>query len=367
MRLSILTGNPSPREALQALLDAAADGIVLVDHAGEIQVFNRSAEMLFGYQAAEIVGRNLGTLMNDPDRAAHDVATRVSDLVGRGRTISARRKDGSVFPAFLSIGAVAGSEPPAFVGFVRDLTAQQQAEQETLRLRERLMHVSRLTTVAEMVSGIAHELNQPLAAIATYAHACDRLIGVAAPDVAEIQDALQRIADQAVRAGSIIHRLRGLGQTDASEYEFADVNAVICELADLIQNDARARGVSYRADLAPNLPLVRMKRAQIQQTVLNLVCNALEALAPPQLQAREVIVRSRLTPTRAVEITVCDNGPGVDSQTVSRMFDPFYTTKADCAGLGLPISRTIVHAHGGSLKYLPEMAAGACFAIQLPA
>src|ERR1700733_5431477 len=141
MRLSILTGNPSPREALQALLDAAADGIVLVDHAGEIQVFNRSAEMLFGYQAAEIVGRNLGTLMNDPDRAAHDVATRVSDLVGRGRTISARRKDGSVFPAFLSIGAVAGSEPPAFVGFVRDLTAQQQAEQETLRLRERLMHV----------------------------------------------------------------------------------------------------------------------------------------------------------------------------------------------------------------------------------
>jgi two-component system sensor kinase FixL len=364
--------DPASPQELKALLDAAVDGIILINHVGLIQVFNRSAERLFGYESSEVTGRNVSMLMTENDQGAHDrylaryTATRVPHIIGKGREINARRKDGSVFPALLSVGVVAGTEPPRFVGFVHDITARQQSEENGLRLQERLMHVSRLATIGEMASGIAHELNQPLAAIATYAHACDRLLAVPEPEIEEIQIALREIAEQAVRAGDIIRRLRSLTRAENTQHGPADVNAVIAELTDLIQSDAKAHGVAYRAELAPDLPQITLDRAQIQQVVLNLVRNALEALALAQLETGEVVVRTRLTPEGGVEIAVCDSGPGVDSRIVDRMFDPFYTTKAAGTGLGLAISRTIVNAHGGSLEYLPHVPAGACFAIRLP-
>jgi two-component system sensor kinase FixL len=370
--LSPRAADPALPQELNALLDAAVDGIILINHVGLIQVFNRSAERLFGYESSEVIGRNVGMLMTENDQGAHDsylaryAATRVPHIIGKGREINAQRKDGSMFPALLSVGVVADTEPPRFVGFVHDITARRQTEQDGIRLQERLMHVSRLATIGEMASGIAHELNQPLAAIATYAHACDRLLSVPEPEIEEIQTALRDIADQAVRAGDIIRRLRSLTRTGNTQHGPADVNAVIAELTDLIQSDAKVHGVAYRAELAPNLPQITLDRAQIQQVVLNLVRNALEALALAQLDAREVVVRTRRTPEGDVEIAVCDNGPGVDSQIADRMFDPFCTTKPDGTGLGLAISRTIVRAHGGSLEHSPHVPAGACFAIRLP-
>jgi two-component system sensor kinase FixL len=367
------SADPLAPEALQSLLDAAVDGIIVIDQTGAVQCFNRSAETLFGYESSEVLGRNVSLFMTEADSAGHDghlaqyLATRVPHIIGTGREITAQRKDGSVFRASLSVGAIAGVEPPRFVGFVHDLSSQQQAEQDGMHLQARLMRASRLATFGEMGSGIAHELNQPLAAIATFAHACDRLLDLPDPDIAEVQDALQQIADQAVRAGDIIRRLRGLTQTASSEYAPADVNGIIVELADLIQSDAKAHGVLYRTELAPVLPLVTLHRAQIQEAILNLVRNALESVALAQLDVREVVVRSGLTPDGAVEITVCDNGPGVDSRTAGRMFDPFWTTKSSGTGLGLAISRTIAQTHRGSLEYSPMSPSGACFAIRLPA
>jgi two-component system, LuxR family, sensor kinase FixL len=366
-----VTSSESPQE-LQALLDAAVDGIILINHSGLIEAFNRSAEHLFGYESSEIIGQNVSLLMTENDRGAHDgylasyVATRVSHIIGKGREINARRKDGSEFPALLSVGVIVGTEPPRFVGFVHDITDRRRSEQEGLRLQDRLMHVSRLATIGEMASGIAHELNQPLAAIATYAHACDRLLSVPQPEIDEIQIALRQIADQAVRAGDIIRRLRSLARSERAQHGPADVNTIIAELTELIQSDARSHGVAYRAVLAPGLPQITLDRAQIQQVVLNLVSNALEALALVQLDAREVAVHTRLTQEGDVEIAVSDNGPGVDNRIADRMFDPFCSTKADGTGLGLAISRTIVHAHGGSLNYVPHEPVGACFKIRLP-
>jgi two-component system sensor kinase FixL len=370
--LSPIAADPASPEELKALLDAAVDGIILINHVGFIQVFNRSAEHLFGYKASEVIGRNVNMLMTENDRGAHDgylaryAATRVPHIIGKAREINAQRKDGSVFPAFLSVGVVDGTDPPRFVGFVHDITDRRQSEQHGLRLQERLMHVSRLATVGEMASGIAHEINQPLAAIATYAHACDRLLSLPDPELGEIQAALRQIADQAVRAGDIIRRLRSLARDENTQHGPADVNAVIAELTDLIQSDAKAHGVTYRAELATDLPQITLDRARIQQVVLNLVRNALEALALAQLDTKEVIVSTRRTPEGEVEIAVCDNGPGVDSQIAGRMFDPFSTTKAAGTGLGLAISRTIVRAHGGSLEHFLHVPAGACFAIRLP-
>ena len=312
-------------------------------------------------------------LMTDEDRDAHDAhlaryyASRVAHVIGRIRDVEARRRDGTVFPAQLSVGAVLGTEPPRFVGFIHDITAQRQSDADAHRLQDRLMHVSRLATVGEMASGIAHELNQPLAAIATYAHACDRLLGVPDPEIDEVQVALKQIAEQAVRAGDIIRRLRSLARTEDGHRAPTDVNAVIEELTDLIQSDAKAHGVLYRRELAAGLPMVMLDRSQIQQVILNLVRNALEALALGQLDAAQVVVSTRCNRDGDVEISVCDTGPGVDGALVHRMFDPFCSTKPTGTGLGLPISRTIVHTHGGALEFQPNLPAGACFIVKLPA
>ena len=359
-------------EALQALLDAAVDGVILIDHVGSIQGFNRSAECLFGYEAQEVLGRNVSLLMTGKDRDSHDgylarfAATRIPHIIGKGREVNAQRKDGTVFPAFLSVGTVLGAEPPRFAGFVHDITGRRRSEADALQLQERLMHVSRLATIGEMASGIAHELNQPLAAIATYAHACDRLLSLPDPEIEEVQGALREIAEQAVRAGDIIRRLRSLARDDDTQRGLADINAVIAELTDLIQSDAKSHGVEYRADLATDLPKITVDRAQIQQVVLNLVRNALEAFALAEVGAREIVVRTRLTPEGDVEISVCDNGPGVDGGIADRMFDPFCSTKPSGTGLGLAISRTIVKTHDGALDYRPNAPTGACFCVRLP-
>jgi len=356
----------------QALMDAAVDGIVIVDHAGSIQAFNRAAERLFGYSAAEVVGRNVNILAPEPDRSAHDsymarlLTTGDPHVIGRGREVDARRKDGSVFPAFLSVGIVEGTQPPRFVGFVHDITHRRRGEEEAPRLQERLTHVSRLATVGEMSAGIAHELNQPLAAIANYAQACDRLLALADPDIPEIRDALQQITAQAVRAGDIIRRLRALARNEVMQREPTDINGLVSELSDLILLDAKRYDVQYKLDLAGQLPLVEVDRAQIQQVVLNLVRNGLEALGDSARSPRQLTVQTQRVSDGTVEIKVSDNGPGVSGAIAARLFEPFCTTKPHGTGLGLAISRTIVKSHQGSLDYQPSSSGGACFSLRLP-
>ena len=359
-------------EEFQAIMDAAVDGVVLVDHLGHIQAFNRAAERLFGYPAAEVLGANISILMPEPDRSAHDgyiarfVATRVPRIIGRGREVEARRRDGSLFPVFLSVGAVEGSEPPRFIGFVQDISFRRRAEEDTHRLQERLTHVSRLATVGEMSAGIAHELNQPLTAVANYAQACDRLLGMPDPDIEEIREALKQITSQAVRAGDIIRRLRALARNDVTKREPTDINMLVSELSDLIQLDAKTHDVQYKADLAVQLPRLEVDRAQVQQVILNLVRNAIEALAETARTPRQVTVRTQELAEGVVEIAVCDNGPGVSQAIAPRLFDPFCTTKAHGTGLGLAISRTIIKSHQGSLDYRPNNPSGACFTVRLP-
>jgi two-component system sensor kinase FixL len=361
-----------PVEELRALLDAAVEGIVVIDHLGRIQAFNRSAERLFGYQAPEVLDRNVNVLMNEPDGIAHDghlaryAATGVARIIGNGREVSARRKDGSVFPAFLLVRAVADSEPPRFVGFVHDMTPRRQGEEHARRLQERLWHVSRLATVGEMASGIAHELNQPLAAIANYAHACDRLLGRPDADLAEVQGALKEIAAQAVRAGDIIRRLRSLARPHVDRREPTEINVLITELTALVRSDAQAHHVQYRLELSDGLPPLEVHRTQVQHVILNLVRNAIESLAETPDKPREIVVRTSRTRDGEVEVSVCDSGPGVSSSVAPHLFDPFWTSKPTGAGLGLAISRTIVAEHGGTLVYRPNVPVGACFVLRVP-
>jgi two-component system sensor kinase FixL len=356
----------------QALLDACVDGIVVIDQDGLIRAFNGAAERLFGYSAAEALGRNVSMLMNAADAGAHDqhlkryLQTRIAHVIGRGREVTARHRDGSLFPVYLSVGLVAGSEPARFVGFLQDLTARHQGEEQTRRLQERLWHVARFATLGEMASGIAHELNQPLTAIANYAQACERLLAKPDADIPEIRDVMKEIAGQAVRAGSIIRRLRSLASRSPGTPSSTNLNSLISELAELLKADLRAHEIQYRLELASALPAILVHPDQIQQVIVNLVRNAIESLARHEGTDRELTLRTSATATGGVELAVCDNGPGVAPEMTPRLFDPFHTSKESGTGLGLAMSRTIVRQYGGTLNYQPRPSGGACFVMYLP-
>jgi two-component system, LuxR family, sensor kinase FixL len=378
-----------PSNDLQALLDAAVDAVIMIDHRGAVTAFNRSAERLFGYESRELLGQNVSLLMPSPYRDEHDgyleryARTGIPHIIGVGREVEGLRKDGSRFPAFLSVGRVAQADPPRFVGFVRDVTTEKQAlatiqaerdyantrrreEQEARRLQERMTHVSRMATMGEMAAGIAHELNQPLSAIATYARACERFLQSAEPDLPETLSALGEISLEAMRAGEIIRRLRQLVGAKPSDRVITSVNALVEDLDVLMKADARVHKTQVDFELEAALPPVLADRTQLQQLVLSLVRNAIEALGETTGHTRHVHIRTCRVPDGRIELSVCDNGPGVAPDRVEHLFMPFITTKTSGTGLGLAISQTIAQAHGGTIAYRPNVPAGACFFVRLP-
>jgi two-component system sensor kinase FixL len=362
---------------LLAVMDAAVDAVVLINQAGLIVAINRAGEQLFGWNAGELSGRNVNVLMPEPDAGAHDgfvaryLTTGESRIIGRGRELVARRRDGSLFPVHLSVGQIAAIGPAQFVGFIRDMTEQHAAiadvQEEAHRSVDRLMHVSRMATMGEMAAGIAHELNQPLTAIANYARASERFLSQPEPELDEVREAVREIASEALRAGDIIRRLRKLVRGDDAVRARTRVNELIEDLRPLTAADARVHGTRISFELGAGLPDLHVHPEQITQALLNLIRNAFESVAANPAGDREVLVRTRRTASGDCEISVCDNGPGVDPGMLHQMFDPFQTSKQKGTGLGLPMSRTIAEAHGGTLRHVPLDTRGACFVLTLPA
>ena len=231
-------------------------------------------------------------------------------------------------------------------------------------LHGRLLNVSRMATIGEMAAGVAHELNQPLTAIANYAHACERLLSRPQSDVGDMQEALRQISVQTTRAADILRRLRALARSQRAEHTPASLNELVSELQEIVQTDALLHGVQLTLDLAPGLPEVLVDPGQIQQAILNLVRNSLDALTG-RTDGR-ITIRTALAATGEVRLSVSDNGPGVSPRAMKRIFDPVFSTKENGTGLGLAITHTIARAHGGSLDYRPNVPSGACFDILLP-
>ena len=359
-------------EELQALLDAAVDAIIVIDSGGQIEKFNQAAEQMFGFSAAEILGRNVALLMPEPDRSAHDTYLRrykltgEARIIGIGRDVQAQRRDGTVFPASLAVGRVAGPEPVRFVGFIRDISSRVAAERAAAQAQERLTHVARLSTLGEMAAGLAHEINQPLAAITTYAQACQRQLDKGeAQDAADIRDALVEIGRQALRASEVIRRLRSLVAKREFRREPLRCNRLLEDVVLLARPDLRANDVRLRLEVAPGIPDVMADPVQLQQVLINLLRNAIDATLQSGDARREITLRALCTPG-AVEISVHDHGPGLEPDVLSKVFNPFFTTKPHGTGLGLAISRTIVQAHGGTLAHREEPSGGACFYFTLP-
>ena len=363
----------SAAQELRALLDAAVDAIIVIDSHGHIERFNQAAERMFGFTAAEILGRKVSLLMPEPDRSAHDGYQRRYNLTGEariigiGREVQAQRRDGTVFPASLAVGRVAGTDPPHFVGFIRDISARVAAERAAAQAQERLTHVARLSTLGEMAAGLAHEINQPLAAITNYAQACQRLLDKGeALDAADIRDSLVEIGRQALRAGEVIRRLRSFVAKREVRREPIRCNQLLEDVVSLARPDLRANDVRLKLEVAPGLPDVMADAVQLQQVLINLFRNAIDATLQNGATQREITLRALSTPG-GVEISVNDHGPGLEPGALAKLFNPFFTTKPHGTGLGLAISRTIVQAHGGTLAHREEPGGGACFHFTLPA
>ncbi|HSD73495.1 MAG TPA: ATP-binding protein, partial [Steroidobacteraceae bacterium] len=319
------------------------------------------------------LGQNVNLLMPEPYRSAHDgYLKRYRDtgearIIGYGREVQAQRRNGTVFPAALAVGRVAGADPPRFVGFIRDISTRVAAERAAAQAQQRLTHVARLSVMGEMAAGLAHEINQPLAAITTYAQACQRLLEKSeAPDLGDVRDSMAQISRQALRAGEVIRRLRAFVANREVRKEPIGCNRLIEDLVALARPDLRAHDVQLKLEVETDLPEVMADAIQLQQVLINLIRNAIDATLQSGAAEREITLRAVTVP-RGVEISVHDHGSGVEPGALAMLFNPFFTTKPQGTGLGLAISRTIVSAHDGKLSHRDEPGGGACFYFTLPA
>jgi two-component system sensor kinase FixL len=361
------------REAhLRSILETVPDAMIVIDETGVVSSFSSAAERLFGYAAAEVIGKNVKMLMPSPYRQAHDnyigryLATGERRIIGIGRVVTGERKDGSTFPMELAVGEMRSSDRRFFTGFVRDLSERQVTEARLQELQSELVHVSRLTALGEMASTLAHELNQPLAAIANYLRGVRRIVDSAEDDRAQsVREALDKAADQALRAGQIIRRLRDFVSRGESEQRVESLRKLVEEASALALVGAKEHGLRVRMQFDPDADLVLADRVQIQQVVLNLIRNAIDAMA--ETERRELTVSTKAAAGEMVEIVVADTGPGIAPEIAGQLFQPFVTTKRHGMGVGLSISRTIVEAHGGTISAELNPGGGTVFRVMLRA
>jgi two-component system sensor kinase FixL len=357
---------------LQALLDAAVDAVIVIDDRGAITTFNAAAERLFGYVPADVLGKPVDLLMPEPYRSEHKgyvaryLATGEARVIGVGREVEGRRANGETFPIALSVGEANGAGGRRFVGIIRDLSSQKAAELRARSLEGRLAHVGRFDLMGEMAAGIAHEINQPLSAIATYAQAARRILEREQPPPATLIDVCRKIDEQALRAGRVIENLRKFIKKQDIRTEPLDVNAVVKDIMNLVNADAHAEGIRVTTKYADGLGAVRGNAIQLQQVLLNLTRNAVDAMRGTLDKDLGIAIETQAGPNGGVRISVADHGPGVSSHLGDAIFHPFVTTKRDGLGVGLAISRTIVQSCGGTLTYLDNPAGGAVFAVDLP-
>jgi two-component system sensor kinase FixL len=309
--------------------------------------------------------------MPRPDATRHDNYidrynnTGERHIIGIGRIVTGRRKDGSTFPIHLSIGEMESGGERYFTGFIRDLTEYQQTQARLHELQAELVHVSRLTAMGEMASALAHELNQPLSAISNYMKGSRRLLaGSTDPNTVKIESAMERAAEQALRAGQIIRRLRDFVARGESEKRVESLAKLIEEAGALGLTGAREQGVVLRFNLDPAHDLVLVDRVQIQQVLVNLFRNALEAMA--NSDKKELSAGNARVADDMVEVTVSDTGSGLPEQVKAKLFQTFFTTKETGMGVGLSISRSIIEAHGGRMWADTNSAGGATFRFTLP-
>jgi two-component system sensor kinase FixL len=386
------------REAhLRSILETVPDAMIVIDERGYILSFSAAAERMFGFLEDEVLGENVSMLMPSPDRERHDgyleryLRTGERRIIGIGRVLTARHRDGATFPIELSVGEARIGDDRVFTGFIRDLTERQEAELRVHDLQSVLAHVQRVSEMGTLATSLAHELNQPLTAIANYVETARDMLEQNAVNIATIQrlldqaltsdveggaealgllkdngetiaivrEALDECASQSVRAGQIVRRLRDFISRGDTERRIESLQRLITEASALALVGAGDQNIEVDVRLDPVTDRVLVDRIQIQQVLLNLIRNAIEAMADSAV--RRLLVYSEREAGGLVRVTVADSGPGLAEDIAERLFEPFRSTKSSGMGLGLSISAAIVEAHGGRIWAEPSKLGGTAF------
>lgn len=339
---------------LRSILSTVPDAMIVIDEHGIMMSFSTAAERLFGYSQAEVLGANVNMLMPSPDRERHDgyldryLQTGERRVIGIGRVVFAMRKDGSTFPMELSVGEATGNGQRLFTGFIRDLTDRRKTQQKLDELQSELIHIARVSAMGTMASTLAHELNQPITAVANYVEAVRDLLSTPGPhDLPVLRDALQDAAGEAMRAGHIVRRLRDFVARGEVEKSIEKLPRLINEAAAFGLMGTQEKAIETRFDIDHDAADVLVDKIQIQQVLVNLIRNAVDAMSASQ--RRVLTVRTRPDLPGFVRVTVADTGPGVAPEVAAQLFRAFISTKAEGMGLGLSICRTIVEANGGRI------------------
>jgi len=349
--------------------------VVCMDESGVIVLANPATMRVFGYKPTEVIGKPLTVLMPEFLRKVHEdgyrryLATGQRHLNWQGHELTGLRKNGQEFPVEVTFGEMTADGHRIFTGFVRDISERKQAEELRASLHQtqgELARISRLTTMGELTASIAHEVNQPLTAITNNGSACLRLLANKNLDPEVLRRALEEIVADGNRASAVIARIRGFIKKAPAEKSELDVNEVIQEVLALVGPELQKNRVAVRCELGKALPLVLVDRVQLQQVLLNLIVNGIEAMTAVTERPRELVVQSQIEESGDSMVTVRDSGTGLGSET-DRVFTPFFTTKANGMGMGLPISRSLVESHGGRLWATSNSPHGAVFSFTLPA
>jgi PAS domain S-box-containing protein len=368
-----ITERKLAEERSRLVVEAAATAMIMVNQEGEITLINKRVEALFGYKREELIDQPVEMLVPERFRSHHadyrhsyfrDPKAR---SIGAGRELFGRRKDGSEVPLEIGLSPIHTSEGLSALASIVDISERKQAELERARQRHELAHLGRVATVGELSGSLAHELNQPLAAILSNAQAAQQFLDGDNADLNEVREILNDIISQDERAGEVIRRLRELLRKEGPQKDRDDVdlNEVVRDVLKLMRNDLINQKVTVNTDLAQNLPRIRADRVQLQQVLLNLVLNGCDAMTDSDSSERQLLIVSKLE-NGEVRLSVTDRGGGIPAEKIEKVFERFFTTKKKGMGVGLSICRSIIDAHEGKIWATNNADCGATFYFSLP-
>jgi PAS domain S-box-containing protein len=359
----------------QVMVETASDAVICMDESSAILLANPATSRVFGYAPAELIGKPMTVLMPEFLRKLHEdgfrryLATGQRHISWQGTELTGLRKNGQEFPVEISFGEVTSDDHRIFTGFIRDISERKQAEElraslHTIQLE--LARVSRLTTMGEFAASIAHEVNQPLTAVINNANACLRLLASRNLEPEVLRRVLEEIVSDGTRASAVIARTRAFIKKEPTERMELDVNTVIREVLALVDPELSENRVVLELQLTKALPPVLADRVQLQQVLLNLIMNGIEAMVAVTDRPRVLWVQSQVDESGDVLVAVRDSGTGLSLEG-DGVFVPFFTTKTNGLGMGLPISRSLVESHGGRLWATPNSPNGTVFSFTVAA
>lgn len=356
---------------LDALYSLAPDAILTIDKAGTILTVSASVSEMFGYADGELIGGNVSMLMASPHRERHDfyisrfLDTGEARIIGKGRTVEARRRDGRIFPVYLRVAEVWDDGNPTFVGVIHDLTDEVRGRAREQELRFTMQHMSRVASMGELATGLAHELNQPLTAISQYLASLTHIVEAAPDDRRTALELIDKANRQAQRAGEIIRSLRRFVSLESGARRNCDIGDLVEEALRLSLLDTERERIAVAFSRDANLPPVFVESVQIQQVIHNLLRNAVYAVE--NIKGPWIGIRAEAGDERFVSVVVEDNGPGIAADIKDSLFERFVSGRANGLGIGLAICRSIIVAHGGRLFAEDRPGGGARMRFTLPA